>query len=395
VKSPGETLSALLAHCRSSDWSGYDPYDALSSRLFNKLTFLDSRLPRLALTQLLKRSPVNIRPLLLVPKMQNPKAIALFLSVLVKCARLGILDEYEHIGKMAKLLALMRSDGMAYWCWGYSFPWQTRKTLVPAWSPNLVCTTFVCNALLDAHEYTDDGTYLEMVVSAADYIVDKLHWKGSGGVASLSYPTPESRTPVHNANFLGAELLCRIDRYTGDHRFGDVALLVARYSAHKQRDDGSWLYGESPNQDWIDNFHSGYNLCALRRIGEYTRSAEFESNVVAGEEFYRTRFILDDGRPRYFHDRTYPIDVHCIAQSILTLVCLRDLHPGNKELANKVFEWALQNMLSEGGYFYYRSYGVIKNRISYMRWSQAWMALAIAALIEASGAKDKSPSIGI
>jgi hypothetical protein len=116
---------------------------------------------------------------------------------------------------------------------------------------------------------------------------------------------------------------------------------------------------------------------------------------LAGEEFYRTRFILDDGRPRYFHNRTYPIDIHCIAQSILTMVCLRDLHPGNLALANKVFEWALRNMLSEDGYFYYRSYGVFKNRISYMRWSQAWMALAIAALIEASGAKDKSPSIGI
>ena len=74
----------LLDYCRANDWAGYDPYDATNSRLFDALPFLNSRLPRLVLTQLLKRSPINVRPLLLIPKTQNPKAIALFLSALLK-----------------------------------------------------------------------------------------------------------------------------------------------------------------------------------------------------------------------------------------------------------------------------------------------------------------------
>src|SRR5439155_10521109 len=51
----------LLNYCKSNDWAGYDHYDALNSRVLEALPFLNSRIPRLALTQALKRSPINIR----------------------------------------------------------------------------------------------------------------------------------------------------------------------------------------------------------------------------------------------------------------------------------------------------------------------------------------------
>src|SRR2546422_10746328 len=82
----------LLTYCRTNDWAGYDPYDALNSRLLAALPFLDSRLPRLALTQALKRSPINIRRFALIPPTQNPKGIALFLAALIKMERAG----FEH-----------------------------------------------------------------------------------------------------------------------------------------------------------------------------------------------------------------------------------------------------------------------------------------------------------
>ena len=60
-----ETLKAvtlkLLDYCQANGFTGYDPYDALNSRLFQALPLLDHRLPRLVLTQLLKQSPVNFR----------------------------------------------------------------------------------------------------------------------------------------------------------------------------------------------------------------------------------------------------------------------------------------------------------------------------------------------
>ena len=132
----------LLAYCQSHNWAGIDPYDALNSRLFKALPMLDRRIPRLVLTQVLKRSPFNIRPLLSVPPAQNAKALGLFLMSLLKLFKLGLLDREDLVAMMIDKLEGLRSPNTSYWCWGYSFPWQTRTLLVPRATPNLVCTTF-------------------------------------------------------------------------------------------------------------------------------------------------------------------------------------------------------------------------------------------------------------
>src|ERR1017187_6921358 len=62
-----------LAYCRANEWAGIDPYDALNSKLLAKLPFLDSRLPRLAFTQALKRSPINIGRWLLTGRRKTQK----------------------------------------------------------------------------------------------------------------------------------------------------------------------------------------------------------------------------------------------------------------------------------------------------------------------------------
>src|SRR4029077_10056063 len=127
---------------------GYDPYDALNSRAFEVLPLLKSRFPRLILTQALKRSPINIRRLLVVPKTHNPKAIALFLMAFLKLSRAGVVDVEREISEMIDRLVALRSTNVPYWCWGYSFPWQTRAMIVPRGAPNVVCTTFAADAFL-------------------------------------------------------------------------------------------------------------------------------------------------------------------------------------------------------------------------------------------------------
>ena len=54
VEDPAPATLKLLAYCQANDWAGHDPYDALNSRIFQKLPFLDSRWPRLLMTQVLK-----------------------------------------------------------------------------------------------------------------------------------------------------------------------------------------------------------------------------------------------------------------------------------------------------------------------------------------------------
>jgi hypothetical protein len=192
---------------------------------------------------------------------------------------------------------------------------------------------------------------------------------------------PSMRSPIHNANFLGAALIGRVHQAKPADKFLQPALMAARYSVSRQNDDGSWYYGELPTQRWIDNFHTGYDLVALDDIGRYLRTDEFVGPVQRGFRFYREHFFRDDGAARYYHDRDYPIDSHCVAQSLITLATLKALDAGSGPLARAVIDWALAHLWDGGGYFYYQANLRFTNKLSYMRWTQAWMLLALSKFL--------------
>lgn len=376
-----DVLIKLLDYCKSRNWAGADPYDALNSEWLAALPMLNRRIPRLILTQALKRSPINLRPLLRIPPTQNPKALALFVAAFVKMERMGLLEDRQLIDEMVANLEAQRSPNQRHYCWGYSFPWQTRSELVPRGAPNLVCTVFVANALLDVYEAFHDSKCLEMALDAARSI-HQLYWEKPDGRAGFGYPLPSSRTGVHNANLLGAALLCRIDRGCHEPELANAGLQAARYSVSQQRPDGAWTYSDLQAQQWIDNFHTGYNLCALKSIGTSTGSAEFEPSLQRGFRFYRTHFFREDGAPKYFHNRAWPIDIHSVAQSLITLTTLKEMDCGNTARAQSVLDWALRHLWDKKGFFHYQAHPLWTNRTSYMRWSQAWMMLALATTLE-------------
>jgi len=373
----------LLNYCKENNWAGYEPYDVLNSRLFSALPLLDFRFSRLAFTQFLKRSPINVRSLLLVPKTQNPKALGLFLSAFANLSIAGVeTGEGDLIQETIDNLVALRSPSTPYFCWGYNFPWQTRTVLVPRWSPNLVCTMFPAGGLLDVYELRKDERCLEMAVSAAEYMLDKLYWDSGNSRCGFGYPLPEVRNQVHNANLLAAALFCRAYKHTGQEKFLEPALKVTRYTVKQQHADGGWNYGEASSQAWIDNFHTGFNLSALRSIGQSLGTDEFEGSVARGLQFYRDHFFREDGAVGYYHNRFYPIDTHCAAQSVITLLDLKDLREDNVQLAHKVLDWTAKHMWDEKeGFFYYRILRSCTIRTSYMRWTQAWMLLALTRLL--------------
>ena len=224
-----QVASELFGYCRDRNWAGYDPYDGLNSRLFKALPFLDKKLSRLVLIQGLKRFPINLRPLLMVPPTQNPKGLALFLKACLKLEKLGVAGAEDAIPYLAAQIEKLRSPDGADWCWGYSFPCQTRTVLVPRWEPNAVCTIFAANDLLDYYEVGGVFRYLTMAVSAAEFIL-QLTWSGPQ-IVSLRYPLSTQESEIHNANLLGAALLCRVAKLSGERKFLEPAFRLARHSA--------------------------------------------------------------------------------------------------------------------------------------------------------------------
>jgi hypothetical protein len=124
-----KSLLRLSDYVERESYRGYDPYDALlapaASHPFLRRPFL-----RIAFTQILRRLPFNLRPILGIPKGLNPKGLALFLSGMAACQAAGYSgDESERIQRLVRLLEDNRTRGFHGSCWGYHFPWQNRNQL--------------------------------------------------------------------------------------------------------------------------------------------------------------------------------------------------------------------------------------------------------------------------
>jgi hypothetical protein len=148
-----------------------------------------------------------------------------------------------------------------------------------------------------------------------------------------------------------------------------------------QRDDGSWFYADTSIQGWIDSFHTGFNLQAIRYILDAGLASPYLAAYRKGVQYYATHFFLADGTPKYYCDRTYPIDIHSPAQAICFFA-----HEGREyeDLTNRIVTWMLQHMDNGGGSFCFRKGRLWANRIPYMRWSQAWAFHALTEYLFAT-----------
>lgn len=114
--------SQLRKYIEAHRYKGYDPYDALKSPLFKLPLLNKNKLIRFGAQQLVKRSPLNLRTLLFVPKGLNPVTLGLciqayaqlihvnqqekmyltkiFLTLLMNLKNLSLKDFMVHVGDM-------------------------------------------------------------------------------------------------------------------------------------------------------------------------------------------------------------------------------------------------------------------------------------------------------
>ena len=368
-------LTQLENFARVRDYAGYDPYDALNSPILRILS-MGTKWGRVACTQALKRCPVNFRPLLGIRPGQNPKGLGLFLEGYARLHRLEPRDEYfERASHLIRRLAAQCSLTKSGHGWGYNFGWQSRAFFLPRFTPTVVCSSFVGHALLDAAQVFGIEDAYCLAVPIGQFILHDLNRTKDGDCFCFSYSALDHYA-VHNASLLGASLLIRLHRLTGATELRDAALAALAYSMKHQRADGSWHYSERVGSQWIDSFHTGFNLEAIRRFLAAGEAAEYQTAYNRGAEFYADQFFEADGTPKYYQHRTYPIDTHAAAEAI---TFFSDEGERYIELRDRILEWTIRNLFDQRGFFVYQKGARFTNRIPYMRWAQAWMFRALTA----------------
>jgi hypothetical protein len=339
-----EPLRRLDRYVTAHDYGGPDPYDALSSPLGRYLT---RPRPRQAVVQLVRRSPVNLRPVLGVRPVRMAKALALFAAGLRDAPFLP-----DAPGRAAALVDEL--DGRRHrGAWGYEFDVQTRWGFYRAGSPNIVVTAFVVEALAQLGRLRSDDPALAWIVD--EMVTAAGHIRYAPGIDVL----------IHNANLLGARALQRLSP-------GHPAVARAlQATVSAQRPDGLWSYGEAPGLQWVDNFHTVYVLWALRDLSQVTSTTP--SALARGVDAWAGRCFGPDGAIYYLAEQRGRLDVHNVATALHGLASF----PAHERCA-QLLPFALHQALRLQG-----ADGAFRARPAeppYMRWNQAHMFRALAFL---------------
>jgi hypothetical protein len=382
-------LNRLNSWIEAERYAGWDPYDAMNSALLRKLS--PGRNLGMAWTQLVKRSPLNLRPILGVRKGLNPKGMGLFMSSAVRRYLLhGEAQDSNVVVYLYRWLLDNYSKDYRGYCWGYNFDWSNRSFSAPAATPTVVNTSFIAQAFLDVHLYHQGlpdlnlagyDEPLAVARSACEFVLNDLNLVHSSPEEMCFSYTPLDKRCVHNANVLGALLLANVFEQTNELPLKESALRAARFTAQRQRKDGSWPYGEANNDQWVDNYHTGFVLVALKKIGELLDTREFVDCIQQGYWYWKRQLFVDRIVPKYYSHKTYPIDVHSAAQAILTALEFRQIDPDAQDWAVQLARWSIRELQDKTGYFYHQLLPGYTIRIPYIRWSQAWMQRALTELL--------------
>jgi hypothetical protein len=375
------SLKRVEKWVEDNDYKGYEPFDGLASP-FRFLTRKNLLLDRLLL-QLIRQSPINLRPLFGIKPLDS--TIGRGYMAWGYCHMFNATGDPVYRTKADLCLNWLvenRAPGYSHYAWGKHFDFASRAGLYKAFEPILIWTSLITHAFMEAYEVFGDTKYIKVADSACKWIV-RLPRNLTAAGFCLGYHNHDFTADIHNANMIGAAALARTAKHTDNREYLSVAKGAMTYSCSRQLANGAWLYGEAPMNHWVDNFHTGYNLDALKCYIEYTEEREFTDVLRKGLEFYKQNFFEDNGRPKYYYNRAYPIDSQCAAQAMDTLANFIDEDNEALNLAIKVAMWTIQNLQDRRGYFYYRQYPMgIMAKTPMLHWAQAAAFKGLAHMLD-------------
>src|SRR5659263_581725 len=327
------------------DYKGWDPFDALNSRLFEHLK---NPYIRMILIQINKYSVVNLRPALLIETSKDPKGI--FVIIQAYSMLYDITKNEEYKDKIRKLLPIFESNSLRdiykFDCWASHYFQHVgidKSELEPN-SPDIIGTCQAIIALVNSYSLLKENTLKEMAISATHLLFGSFLDRSEDGYF-FKYTLSEENKIVLNASAQALEAISQILTIYKNENFIEDSKKVVSMLIKEQRTDGSWIYSKYSNgKERIQlDFHQGYMIDGLLAI--------------------------------------QPIDIHNQAQGIITFSKLGKLNYKYLAFVEKITDWTILNMQDPEGYFYYQKHRFSMNKIPYIRWGQAWMLLALATYL--------------
>ena len=386
-----EMTDALQRWMSKQEFRSWDPYDGLTSPWLHGLQ--RSQLAARVALQVVKRSPVNLRPLLGIERRVYTKSLSDLASASLLLHRLDPdTDALVHARTfLAQLRHRAHDDGHGR-SWGMDLPYASRFAVARADTPNLFQTINAALAFMDAYDLLGEASDLELAVGAIEWLQQRLGTIEADADHVVWRYYPGEDAVVYNVNALAALLLTRVGLATQRDDLLGLAERTLAFVANEQNADGSWYYARGARGRWIDGFHSGYVLEALLECTARTPNRRAVGALERGAEFFDAHLLEPSGLPRYTNDHLYPIEVQNCAQAIQLLAKLGQHHPDMLRLARQAYEQSARHLLvwrraGTQAYFRLQRGRWLRNDLAAMRWGVAPMLLALQHLrnVEAGG----------
>lgn len=214
------SLTLLQEWVEHQGYRGYEPFDGLSS--WARPLACGNLLAERLLQQLIRQSPLNLRPLLGVKPKDSTKGRGYMASGYVTLYR--VTKQQEYLDKAIRCLEWLDKHKVArfrHHSWSNHFDFVSRGGRYTKDDPIIVWTALIGHAYVEAFEVTGIGWLLDVADSVCKWILELPREKTERGDC-ISY-LPHVQSSIHNANMLGAGILARTAKHTGSEECRRVA----------------------------------------------------------------------------------------------------------------------------------------------------------------------------
>ena len=385
-----EWIAQLHLWIRHHGLTGHDPLDIKAHPFLRRLQ--ESPYLRRITTLFCDMHPTAVRRILGIAPTLNPEALALAAMGHFRLYKLTNDTEHQEHGletlQQLRDHALSDHEGL---CWGYPFALRGVGYDIPPHEPATAITATAGEAFLLAHDATGDTAHLQAARDVATFMLESLpRLKGNTQETDVDdtwcfgYAPGDTRR-IHSANVLAVAHVIRTAARLEEEQWNHTVAPALQFSLARQRDDGSWPYGDyikgephDPKRMRVaDHHHTGCMLRALHAVHEAHPDEAVRTALEKGVRFYRT-LIRPDGRP--IRGRVpWPVDIRACAEGMLCPVQLGSTMPGWKNTSLLVMRWAHRRLRDKTtGAPWARRHPLFVSRIVYPCWGVAWMYYALA-----------------
>lgn len=299
-------VRALLAYIDTAGWASYDNFDWWATPWGRRLKQWAYRTEPIG--NLLFAAPLLacelwlpfLRRPLGIPKRVYPISIAHHGLTCVELFRRTRDDQYLRGARDdAAWLVAQAIPAATGLCWGFPFIWSTNVGIIPANQPAATQSAYGYDLFEELWRLTGEPQFREHALSVAGAMAaEYVDLPQADGVANTYHGRGYGDVVINAISYRMYVLAASLAH--GARQFEATALGLLQYLLSQQQADGSWWYGATPKNRFIDHFHTCFVLKNLVRANRVLRLPEVDAAITCGLRFYWEHLFDASGLPKPF-----------------------------------------------------------------------------------------------